>query len=70
MKKNSAALMSSNPQPRSFHRRNRGNLLIELVQAINSGDILRHYQRTHENTTETSIEEFAQGFAAAYKAQQ
>ncbi len=40
------------------------------VRAINSGDILSHYQRTPENTTETSIEEFAQGFAAAYKAQQ
>ena len=40
------------------------------VRAINSGNILNYYQRTPENTTATSIEEFAQWFAAAYKAQQ
>jgi uncharacterized protein YbjT (DUF2867 family) len=50
--------------------KNLADLLIGLAKAINSGDILSHYQRTPENTTETSIEEFAQGFAAAYKAQQ
>jgi len=49
---------------------NVANLSIGLTKAINSGDILSHYQRTPENTTATSIEEFAQGFAAAYKAQQ
>jgi hypothetical protein len=49
---------------------NVADLLIGLAKAINSGDILSHYQRTPENTTETSIEEFAQGFAASYKAQQ
>ena len=49
---------------------NVAGLLIGLAKAINSGDILNHYRRTVENTTETSIEEFAQGFAAAYKAQQ
>ena len=42
--------------------------LIGLAKAINNGDILSHYQRTPENTTETSIEEFAQWFAASYKA--
>ena len=49
---------------------NTADHLIGLAKSINSGDILSHYQRTPENTTETSIEEFAQGFAAAYKAQQ
>ncbi len=44
---------------------NAADLLIGLAKAMNSGDILSHYQRTPENTTETSIEEFAQGFAAA-----
>ncbi len=49
---------------------NVADLLIRLDKTINSGDILSHYQRTRENTTETSIEEFAQWFSAAYKAQQ
>ncbi len=49
---------------------NVADLLIGLAKAINSGHILSHYQRTPENTTATSIEEFAQGFAAAYRAQQ
>ncbi len=49
---------------------NVADLLIGLAKAINSGDILSHYQRTPENTTATSIEEFAQWFAAAYKVQQ
>jgi len=49
---------------------NTADLLIGLAKAINSGDILSHFQRTPENTTEPSIEEFAQGFAAAYKAHQ
>jgi len=48
---------------------NTTDLLIGLVKAINSGDILPYFQRTPENTTATSIEEFAQWFAAAYKAQ-
>jgi len=49
---------------------NVADLIVGLAKGINSGDILSHYQRTPENTTETSIEEFAQGVAAAYKAQQ
>ena len=43
------------------------DLIIGLAKAINNGDILSHYQRTPDNTTETSIEEFADTFAAAYK---
>lgn len=48
---------------------NAADLLIGLARAINSGDILSHYQRTPENTTKTSIEEFTKEFAAAYEAQ-
>lgn len=44
------------------------DLLIQLAKAINSGDILSHYQRTPENTTKTSIEEFARDFAEAFNA--
>jgi uncharacterized protein YbjT (DUF2867 family) len=49
---------------------NVADLLIELNKAINNGNIFSHYQRTPDNTTETSIEEFAVTFAAAFKAQQ
>ena len=45
------------------------DLLIGLTKAINNGDIFSHYKRTAENTTETSIEEFARWFAMAYSAQ-
>lgn len=48
---------------------NVADLLIGLNKAINSGDIFSHYQRTAENSTETSIEEFAKWFAAAYNSQ-
>lgn len=41
------------------------DLIIGLAKAINSGDLLSHYQRTPDNTTATSIEEFADTFAAA-----
>jgi hypothetical protein len=44
-------------------------LLIGLAKAINNGDITSHYERTSNNTTVTSIEEFADIFASAYKAQ-
>ncbi|GAB4411742.1 MAG: NAD(P)H-binding protein [Microscillaceae bacterium] len=40
----------------------------ELFACLNSGDYLNDYQRTPENTNPTSIEDFAQEFAAAYQA--
>ncbi|MGD2186944.1 MAG: hypothetical protein PVI71_12485 [Desulfobacterales bacterium] len=42
------------------------DLIIGLAKAINSGELLNHYQRTPGNTTPTSIEAFADTFAAAY----
>ena len=42
---------------------------IGLTKAINEGNIQSDHQRTAENTAEASIEEFAQRFVAAYKAQ-
>ncbi len=47
---------------------NVAGLLVGLADAINSGSLLNHYTRTPENTTETSIEAFAEEFAAAYHA--
>jgi len=38
----------------------------ELFEALSSGKYLSDYQRTPENTTPTSIEDFAKEFAAAY----
>lgn len=43
------------------------NQLLELGQAINSGIIAVNQPRTAENTTGTSIEEFAGFFAQVYK---
>ncbi len=40
----------------------------ELFQALNDGQYLDDYSRTAENTTPTSLEDFASEFAAAYKA--
>lgn len=40
---------------------------IEMFDALNSGRFLSDYQRTPENTTATSLEDFAQEFAAAYQ---
>lgn len=39
----------------------------ELFEALSSGKYLSDYQRTPENTTPTSIEDFAKEFAAAYQ---
>ncbi len=39
----------------------------ELFDAVNKGMYLNDYQRTAENTTSTSIEDFAKEFAAAYQ---
>jgi len=39
----------------------------ELFDALNSGNYLNDYQRTPENTTPTSIEDFAKEFAVAYQ---
>ena len=47
---------------------NVAGLLVDLARAINDGTLLSHYERTAENTTETSIEAFAKEFAAAYAA--
>ncbi|MEI7983490.1 MAG: hypothetical protein WCI71_17705 [Bacteroidota bacterium] len=38
-----------------------------LAEGMNSGAALNAHHRTKENTTPTSIEEFAQWFAQAYK---
>ena len=47
---------------------NVAQLLIELADGINSGQVLSDYRRTVKNSTPTSIEEFAQEFAKAYTA--
>ena len=39
----------------------------ELFEALSSGKYLSDYQRTPENTTPTSIEDFAKEFAVAYQ---
>ena len=41
--------------------------LVELSQAMNDGLLAVNIPRTAQNTTETSIEEFADFFAEAYK---
>jgi hypothetical protein len=47
---------------------NVSSLLIEMSQALNSGLFAVNKPRTAENSTPTSIEEFAEIFAAAYAA--
>ena len=42
-------------------------LYIEMHRAFNEGRIMHNVRRTPDNTTPTSIEEFAKTFAAAYK---
>jgi uncharacterized protein YbjT (DUF2867 family) len=43
------------------------NGYIELFNSLNTGAYLNDYTRTPENTTPTSIEDFAQEFALAYQ---
>jgi uncharacterized protein YbjT (DUF2867 family) len=45
---------------------NIAGLLVELADGINNGRLLDHYVRTPENTTKTTIEEFAESFARLY----
>jgi uncharacterized protein YbjT (DUF2867 family) len=45
---------------------NIAGLLIELAEGINNGKVLEHYVRTPQNTTKTTIEEFAESFARLY----
>jgi nucleoside-diphosphate-sugar epimerase len=42
--------------------------LVAMAKDMNEGEMLSDCKRTPENTTPTSIEEFAQWFAAAYNA--
>jgi len=42
--------------------------ILELSHSINSGDILGGHTRADANTTPTTIDEFAQWFAAAFNA--
>jgi uncharacterized protein YbjT (DUF2867 family) len=41
--------------------------LVELSQALNDGLLAKHAERSSQNTTATSIEEFAEHFARAFK---
>jgi uncharacterized protein YbjT (DUF2867 family) len=45
---------------------NIAGFLVELAEGINNGKVLDHYVRTPENTTKTTIEEFAESFARLY----
>jgi uncharacterized protein YbjT (DUF2867 family) len=42
-------------------------LIVELSQGVNDGHVLEHFERTPANTTETSIEMFAEEFARVFK---
>jgi uncharacterized protein YbjT (DUF2867 family) len=44
------------------------DMMLELSHSINNGDVMNAHTRTPENTTPTTIDEFAQWFAAAYNA--
>lgn len=46
---------------------NIARLLADLAEGINNGEVLGHHRRTPENTTPTSIEEFAEGFARMFQ---
>jgi uncharacterized protein YbjT (DUF2867 family) len=46
---------------------NVARLVCELAEGINNGKVLEHYERTTANTTPTTIEQFAEGFAQAYR---
>jgi uncharacterized protein YbjT (DUF2867 family) len=46
---------------------NVAKLIVGLADGVNDGTVLEHYKRTPENTTETSIESFAEEFAAIFK---
>jgi hypothetical protein len=42
--------------------------LAQMAKDMNEGEMLKDYKRTKENSSPTSIEEFAQWFAAAFNA--
>lgn len=46
---------------------NVAGLLVGLADGINNGRLLGDYKRNPENTTKTSIEEFARGFARMFE---
>ena len=45
---------------------NVAKLLVDLSEGVNNGIVLEHYQRTPENTTKTSLEEFAGEFGQLF----
>jgi uncharacterized protein YbjT (DUF2867 family) len=45
---------------------NVARLIVELAEGVNNGVVGEHYERTPENTTATSLEQFAQDFAERY----
>ena len=46
---------------------NVAGLIVELAQGVNEGQVLEHFKRNSDNTTETSIEMFAEEFARIFK---
>ncbi len=46
--------------------KNVAGLVVELSDGINNGVLLEDHKRTPENTTKTSIEEFAKEFAQLF----
>jgi uncharacterized protein YbjT (DUF2867 family) len=46
---------------------NSAKLIVELADGVNDGSVLEHYERTPENTTGTSIEDFAEEFAEMFR---
>jgi len=45
---------------------NVAKLLVDLSEGINNGVVLEHFERTPENTTKTSLEDFAKEFAKLF----
>lgn len=45
---------------------NVASLIVELAEGVNDGSVVEQFERTPENTTETSIEMFAEEFAKLY----
>jgi uncharacterized protein YbjT (DUF2867 family) len=46
--------------------RNVADLIVDLALGVNEGQVLEDYRRTAGNTTETSIEQFAEEFAQLF----
>jgi uncharacterized protein YbjT (DUF2867 family) len=45
---------------------NVAKLIVDLAEGVNNGVVVEDFKRTPENTTKTSLEEFAQEFAQIY----